>query len=192
MKALLLTILFIPSALAQSPVPERGGNLPVFRTVLDEKPRILVIRLGSEHAIAFDCERGILWKAWHAEPGQLPVKLEGAVYNGSHGPQPVSQGSYILTDTNPQLTCSDTSATLQYLGHSPQADGTAIVRWAFRNADHQNLAIIAVKPSFENGTITLHYKLEGDPSVKVALRRPGTEEPAELIGTNPTSFILKN
>ena len=193
MKLLFFSAFFLTGSLshAQSPVPERSGNLPVFRTVLDEKPRVLVIRLGSEHAIAFDCENGILWKAWRAEPGQLPVKLQGAVYNGAHGPQPVSEGKFLFIDEKPQLICSDTSATLQYLGHSPQADGTAIVRWAFRNADHKDLAVIAVKPSFAKDTITLQYKLEGTPSVKVALRTPGTDNPPQALSTSDTSIALK-
>ncbi|MDP4845764.1 MAG: hypothetical protein NWR51_00745 [Akkermansiaceae bacterium] len=192
MKALLLTLLLIPPAFAQSPVPQRGGNLPVFRTVLDERPRVIVVRLGVEHAVAFDCENGILWKAWQAPSGQLPVKLEGAVYDGKHGPQPTSQGNYILTDEKPQLSCADPTATLQYLGHSPQPDGTAIIRWAFQNADHENLAVIAVLPSIENDTITIHYKLEGDPSVKVTLRTPGSENTTQTLGTTATSVILKN
>lgn len=186
------TLLLIPfQAHSQSPVPKRGGNLPVFRSVLDDKPRVLVIRLGSEHAIAFDCENGILWKAWQAEPGQLPVKLQGAVYNGVHGPQPVSEGKTLLIDEKPQLICSDPTAALQYLGHSPQPDGTAIVRWAFQDASHKNLAVIAVKPSFSNNTITLHYTLEDAASVKVALRPPGTEKPAQALGRTTTSITLE-
>ena len=193
MKFLLLAPLLALPLAAQNPVPERSGNLQVFRCVLDERPRMIVIRLGQEHAVAFDTEFGLLWKAWKAEPGQLPVKLEGAVYNGAHGPQPTSQGKIFFTDADPQLICSDKAAQLQYLGHLPQSDGTAIVRWAFRDKEHRNLAVIAAKPTFESGKIVINYKVEGEsaPGINVSLRPPGTKDGPVVLGTESTAIEIK-
>ena len=178
---------------AQTPVPERGGNLPVFRTVLDEKPRVIVIRMGPEKAVAFDCENGLLWKYWQAETGQLPVKLQGAVYNGAHGPQPVTQGTTHFTDDQPQLIPSAPDADLRYLGHLAHSDGTTTVRWAFRNAENKRLATVSVTPTFSNGTVTLDYKLEAEPAsgFQVALRPPGTKETPKPLSTTPLQITLK-
>jgi hypothetical protein len=187
-------LLFVTSSLlAQSPVPLRDGNLKVFRTVLDGTPRVLVIRMGERHALAFDVEKGTLRKAWTAEPGKMPVKLQGAVYNGAHGPQPVADGKTHFIDEKPQLVCSDAAARLEYLGHSPLSDGSAIVRWAFHKSG-RDLAVIAVKPSFTGGRIVLHYKAEGAPAagVKVAVRAPGTSDPAKPLGATPVSIALKH
>lgn len=192
-----LALAILPFALthlsAQTPVPERGGNLPVFRTVLDEKPRVIVIRMGAEQALAFDCENGILWKYWQANPGELPVKLQGAVYNGKHGPQPVSQGKTHFTDDQSQLIPSAPDARLQYLGHLDHADGTATVRWAFRDAENKTLATISVKPLLKNGAVTLGYMLDAEPvpGFQVSLRPPGTNETPKPLSTTPSQITLK-
>lgn len=191
--ALVFLSLAFTGLFAQSPVPERGRNLPVFRTVLDEKPRVLVIRMGSEQALAFDCENGTLWKYWQAAPGQLPVKLQGAVYNGAHGPQPVSQGEVHFTDGEPQLIPSSQDARIKYLGHRTHSDGTVTVRWAFRDAENNTLASVSVKPTFQDGTVTLDYKLDAAPvnGFKVALRPPGTEEAPKPLSITPVQITLK-
>ena len=178
---------------AQTPVPERGGNLPVFRTVLDERPRVIVIRLGEERAVAFDCENGLLWKYWQAEPGQLPVKLQGAVYNGAHGPQPVSQGKIHFIDDQPQLIPSAPDARLRYLGHLSHSDGTTTVRWSFRDAENKQLATVSVKPTFKDGIAALDYKLEAEPAsgFTVMLRPPGTKETPKPLSTTPLQITLK-
>jgi hypothetical protein len=192
MKHPFLLLFLIPPLFAQSPVPKREANLKVFRTVLDGNPRVLVIRMGDEHALAFDVEKGCLWKAWKAEAGKMPVNLQGAVYDGAHGPQPTADGKALFIDEKPQLVCSDATARLEYLGHSPTSDGSAIVRWAFPKAD-RNVAVIAVKPSFSDGKILVDYKLEGDPSpgVEVAARAPGTSDPAKALGASPLSVTFK-
>ncbi len=191
-----LFLVLIPFALtrisAQSPVPERGENLAAFRTVLDEKPRVLVIRMGKEQALAFDCENGILWKFWQANPGELPVKLRGAVYNGEHGPQPVSQGKVLFTDDQPQLTCSVSETHLQYLGHLRLRDGTCTLRWAFRDGENMSLGTIAVSPALVNGSVALRYKLEAEPvaGIKISVRPPGSGDDPEPLTTEPLLITL--
>lgn len=193
MRFLLLAPFLTLPLIAQNPVPERSGNLQVFRCVLDERPRMIVLRLGEDYAVAFDTEFGLLWKAWKAQPGQLPVKLEGAVYNGAHGPQPTSQGNIFFTDADPQLVCSDKSAHLQYLGHMTQSDETTTVRWAFRDKENRNLAIIAAKPTFNSGKIIVHYKIEGEPAagIYVSVRPPGTKDRPVVLSTDSTAIELK-
>lgn len=148
--------------------------------------------MGSEQAIAFDCENGILWKYWQAKPGELPVKLQGAVYNGQHGPQPVSQGTVRFTDDEPQLLCSAPEAQL-HLGHLRHSDGIYTLRWAFRDGENKKLATIAVTPTFNDGAVTLGYKLEAAPApgIKISVRAPGSGDDPAPLTTVPLPITLK-
>jgi cytochrome c len=66
---------------------ERGRDPFVFRAVLDERPRMLVLALRPDFWVAYDAERAALSKLW--EGG---VNFTGAVYDWRHGPQPTSRG----------------------------------------------------------------------------------------------------
>lgn len=63
----------------------------VFRCVLDERPRIVVVALSDEVWAAWDTTTCSLYKAWHGG-----VNFDGAVYTSVHGPQPTSQGDDLL------------------------------------------------------------------------------------------------
>jgi len=71
MRNAFLCCFLITSAFGQDPASDEG-LLPVFRCVLDERPRMLVILLGEkqDQALAFHTESGTLWKAWKAEEGK--------------------------------------------------------------------------------------------------------------------------
>lgn len=59
----------------------------VFRCVLDERPRVVVIALSDDLWAAYDTTTCSLYKVW-----QGGVKFDGAVYTTVHGPQPTSTG----------------------------------------------------------------------------------------------------
>ena len=81
--AALLAALLAPAGEAA----ERGRDPFVFRAVLDERPRMLVLALRPDFWVAYDAERAALYKVW--EGG---VHFTGAVYDWLHGPQPTSRG----------------------------------------------------------------------------------------------------
>jgi cytochrome c len=85
--SILLAALLAPAAHAA----ERGRDPFVFRAVLDEKPRMLVLALRPDFWVAYDAERAALYKVW--EGG---VNFTGAVYDWMHGPQPTSRGRAFL------------------------------------------------------------------------------------------------
>ena len=60
----------------------------VFRSVLDQKPRMVTAAIDSSLWVAYDTQTGLLYKAW-----QGGVLLDGAVYTMAHGPQPTSLGN---------------------------------------------------------------------------------------------------
>lgn len=67
---------------------ERPTQPWVFRSVLDEKPRIITLALHDDLWAAYhtdSCSLYIVWKGY--------VHLQGAVYDNAHGPQPISIGN---------------------------------------------------------------------------------------------------
>ncbi len=68
----------------------------VFRSVLDEKPRMITLALHDDLWAAYSTAHGALYKAWKGR-----VNFDGAVYTTYHGPQPTSIGdAYIENEIN--------------------------------------------------------------------------------------------
>lgn len=80
------------AALSQASSPDRPIAPWVFRSVLDEQPRMVTAALHPDLYIAFDATHGGLYKIW-----KEGVVFEGAVYDGKHGPQPSAQGYAYFT-----------------------------------------------------------------------------------------------
>lgn len=70
------------------PVPQRARDPWVFRSVLDQRPRMVTFALTHEMWAAYDATTCTLYKAWKGG-----VHFDGAVYTTVHGPQPTSEGS---------------------------------------------------------------------------------------------------
>ena len=60
----------------------------VFRSVLDQHPRMVTIALSDDLWTAYDAATCGLYKAWKGG-----VKFDGPVYTTVHGPQPTTQGT---------------------------------------------------------------------------------------------------
>ncbi len=97
--------------------PDRPHSPWFFRSVLDEKPRMLTLALHEELWAAYHTQTGALYKVWRGD-----VNLDGAVYTTRHGPQPTSRGATYLE--NPltsawEIKKGDTPQkyTYQYFGH---------------------------------------------------------------------------
>jgi cytochrome c len=59
----------------------------VFRSVLDQKPRMVTAALDENLYVAYDARQCQIYKAWKGG-----VIFDGAVYTTQHGPQPTSKG----------------------------------------------------------------------------------------------------
>lgn len=70
-----------------SVVPERPHQPFVFRSVLDEQPRIITLALHDDVWAAYHTDSCSLYKVWKGH-----VQFQGAVYDNAHGPQPISIG----------------------------------------------------------------------------------------------------
>ena len=94
--SLLVLLAALTAAAAQNSTtkPERPRDPWVFRCVLDNRPRIVVLALHKDLYVAYDTTDCSLYKAWRGD-----VKFDGAVYTTVHGPQPTSQGVDYLSKT---------------------------------------------------------------------------------------------
>lgn len=99
--ALVLTVAFGAMAAQQPPhAAQRPRDPWVFRCVLDQRPRVVVIALKDDIWAAYDSTTCSLYKVWRGD-----VKFDGAVYTTVHGPQPTSEGQdVILAPADPPWT----------------------------------------------------------------------------------------
>lgn len=110
-----LTILFFISC--NTPSEEsHPREVWVFRSVLDEMPRMVTAALDEKLWVAYDTQTGLLYRAWSGD-----VLFDGAVYTTVHGPQPQSLGAtyYQMGASEWMLTQADEMVDfdLQYKGH---------------------------------------------------------------------------
>lgn len=69
-------------------LPARPRDPFVFRCVLDQRPRMVVVALDDELWAAWDTAQGGLYRAWKGG-----VHFDGPVYTTVHGPQPTTLGT---------------------------------------------------------------------------------------------------
>ena len=89
----------------------------VFRSVLDQIPRIITIAMDSNAWVAYRTDKASMYKVWDGG-----VSFEGAVYDYAHGPQPTSYGyAYTINKfENPWSLNSDGNSSalrVDYKGH---------------------------------------------------------------------------
>lgn len=82
---------------ANDHIKERPNDPWVFRSVLDDRARMITLALDSSLWLAYDAQYGSLYKAWKGG-----VEFDGAVYTYRHGPQPNSLGNAYFEGTERQ------------------------------------------------------------------------------------------
>ena len=122
------------------PSPESGrvaaleGSPPVFRSVLDGRPRMITFHLDDSLWVAYSAETGGFYRA-----SRDGVDLDGAVSTSMHGPQPESIGqAYVVSDSAGGWHLirdgRRQSPEVRYCGHAFEDDGAALVI-ELRNSD---------------------------------------------------------
>lgn len=96
---------------------ERPSDPWVFRSVLDQKPRMVTLALNENLWAAYSTQNSSLYKAWKGV-----VNFDGAVYTTLHGPQPLSVGdAYIVNEfETPWIVIENSmevSPEVSYKGH---------------------------------------------------------------------------
>jgi cytochrome c len=74
---------------------ERAMDPWAFRSVLDKQPRMLTLALHPDCFVAYNLEKGELYKVWKGG-----VRLEGTVYTNKKNIQPTSWGIPYIEDTS--------------------------------------------------------------------------------------------
>lgn len=73
---------------------ERPRDPWVFRSVLDDRPRMITVALHDNLYVSYDAQSCQLYKAWKGG-----VVFDGAVYTTHHGPQPSTKGYAYFTQS---------------------------------------------------------------------------------------------
>ena len=81
---------------------KRPREVWVFRSVLDEKPRMATAALDDNLWVSYDTQTATLYKAWSGG-----VSFDGAVYTTNHGPQPTSTGYAYFSHNEAWLLLKD-------------------------------------------------------------------------------------
>lgn len=113
---------------------ERGHEPWVFRSVLDQRPRMVTLALQDSLWAAYDTRTGALYRVWREG-----VDFEGAVYNSQHGPQPTSIGGAYLVSHFAEPWRVEVGGVAQtpqvrYRGHRVD-DGRAVLAYDLVLAD---------------------------------------------------------
>jgi len=108
--------------------PERPYQPFVFRSVLDQQPRIITLALHDDVWAAYHTDSCSLYKVWKGH-----VLLQGAVYDNAHGPQPISIGDAWIVNPykHPWSVKSNGTEVLKevkYAGHELKK-GRAILKY---------------------------------------------------------------
>jgi len=124
----------------QAPTIERPHSPWVFRSVLDEQPRMITLALHDNVWAAYSTQNAAIDKVWSGS-----INLDGAVYTTAHGPQPMSVGDVWFVNENKtpwQITKGGTEIipNVQYKGHQMK-NGHAILKYELGLPDGEKIQI---------------------------------------------------
>ena len=113
----------------------------VFRSVMDDQPRMITAALEQDLYVSYYTQSGALYKAWKGL-----VNFEGAVYNTAHGPQPTAVGdAYLMNKYKEPWQLmrggSEVEASYDYKGHRFK-DGHVELMYALKDASSDNEVMI--------------------------------------------------
>lgn len=159
---ILIAAIFLIACKKESTI-KRPMEMWVFRSVMDEKPRMLTAALDDNLWVSYDVQSGLLYKAWKGG-----VNFDGAVYTTVHGPQPTSSGyAYVQSETE-QWVITDQEGNkidfkFQYKGHA-FLEGQLVLKYQFNLSDGQAISVIEtpeyIKRGNQNG-LTRDFTIAG-------------------------------
>jgi len=138
---------------------ERPYEPWIFRSVLDQSPRMVTLALHDKLWAAYRTTTGGLYKAWRGE-----VLFDGPVYTNNHGPQPMTIGdAYVENNEQPVWKLTDAGgseipSTFQYKGHKVVDDKATLM---YELTDEATKSVIRIEEQVETsesdlGDMILH------------------------------------
>lgn len=186
---------------------ERPLDPWVFRSVLDENPRMITLALHQSMWAAYSTQTSSLYKVWNGG-----VNLDGAVYTTKHGPQPSTLGdAYVINEIqNPwKVMKGDEAVTMdvQYKGHAFD-DGQVTLKYNLTVPDGKVITVteqpeciqgasgsVKLERTFVTSSVPTGYKVvldEGTSSTHDDLfvnTKGGHNGPVELIANDTTVVV---
>ncbi len=154
---------------------ERPRDPWVFRSVLDERPRMITMALHDNMWAAYDVQKCGVYKVWKGG-----VNFDGAVYTTKHGPQPNTLGYSYLEDPLQEHQWSlfnndnQQEMTLHYRGHRFEEE-QIILQYEIERGE-QRISILETPEYIEN---------DGNPGLSRTFKVDGLEEDQYLtLGVN--------
>ena len=122
------------------PAYDRPLSPWVFRSVLDEQPRMITLALHDDVWAAYSTQNAALYKVWKGN-----VNLDGAVYTTAHGPQPSSIGDawFVNAHQEPWVVNkggNEVAYNVQYKGHQLK-NGQATLNYELQLNDGAKIMI---------------------------------------------------
>lgn len=118
---LLIPILFLFTCQSDQADSNKDYNRPyspwIFRSVLDETPRMVTLALHDNLWVAYNTQTSAIYKAWKGF-----INFDGAVYTTAHGPQPLSIGDAYFVNEHSKpwfflVNGKEVKPEVQYKGH---------------------------------------------------------------------------
>ncbi len=161
--------------------PDNSEEPWVFRTVLNDRPRVVVAALGDSAWAAWDTQTCNLYQVW--QPGKEGVKLAGAVYTGAHGPQPESDGKRLHEEPAgpawlvPGGSATISPATVRYRAHKTAGPGRVSFVYEISLPGVEKPVTVEESPSLKPGAapaLVRAFRVSGLPEGRqLALRVSG-------------------
>jgi len=171
---------------------ERPRDVWVFRSVLDEKPRMATAALDDNLWLSYDTESATLYKAWSGG-----VSFDGAVYTTNHGPQPTSLGYAYYSHNEVWVLLRDeeeVAPKIQYKGHKFE-NGEVVFKFDLKTPDGEVISI-EESPRYQlkgdkNGLIRL-FAIDNSTDYQVGLKTIITSLENEEDFSTDGSFVATN
>lgn len=167
----LLIVIAFSACRTSDPDTNRGMDPWVFRSVLDWKPRMIVLALHDDLWAAYDAQHASIYKVW-----KDGIDLDGPVYTTAHGPQPIALGNaYLISPFDEPWSVrtadGDVKPQVQYRGHRFE-DDQVVLQYELRLPDG---SVITVDERPE-------YVQDGDhPGLERVFTTSGVPENAQVM-----------
>lgn len=176
-------IFFSACTLDTSESFDRPHDPWVFRSVLDNQPRMVTAALHDDLWVAYHTQTGAMYKAWKGS-----VNFDGAVYTTAHGPQPSTLGDGWFENkfTEPWML-NGQPAKVQYHGHRFE-DGQVFFKYEL-SADGKTVTVTErpeyVSKSEGQTGLQRTFTVDGDAdvSLKINLSSIALETSVETDGS---------
>jgi len=156
--------------------PDRPRDVWVFRSVLDQRARMLTLALHDDLWVAYDATHAGLYKVWKGG-----VIFDGAVYTTVHGPQPTSKGAAYV-QTNPEKlhwSINGNPSEPRFLGYEMRS-GQCVVKYSFESGRIQ----VEETPEYLPHGLTRDFLVRGLGSRKLRLDLTGSYQLTDAVSLN--------